>query len=133
MRQLEVTTLQREQNSRFEVHNGLAKGFALDIPLNPNGCSNLTLQREQNSRCNVHNGVTCITDYVQLATAGLRNYNAKRSPAGFSVADLVDLFCQGSARTRICELEWETVDRGARVWDSLYDFRRAPSKMAVSC
>ena len=35
----------------------LAKGFALDIPLNPNGCSNLTLQREQNSRCNVHNGL----------------------------------------------------------------------------
>jgi hypothetical protein len=33
----------------------LAKGFALDIPLNSNGCSNLTLQREQNSRCNVHN------------------------------------------------------------------------------
>jgi hypothetical protein len=37
------------------VADQLAKGFALDNPLNSNGCSNLTLQREQNSRCNVHN------------------------------------------------------------------------------
>ena len=44
----------RESTLRKEVSQ-LAKGFALDIPLNSNGCSNLTLQREQNSRCNVHN------------------------------------------------------------------------------
>jgi hypothetical protein len=48
-----------------------SQGFALDIPLNSNGCSNLTLQREQNSRCNVHNrlrllAVEQLTDEVYI-------------------------------------------------------------------
>jgi hypothetical protein len=40
--------------------------FALDIPLNSNGCSNLTLQREQNSRCNVHNRLNRKTPAEQV-------------------------------------------------------------------
>lgn len=54
--------------------------------------------------------------YLQLATAMLRNYNAERAPSGFSVADLVDLFHQCSARTKISGPEWESVERGTRDW-----------------
>jgi 7,8-dihydro-6-hydroxymethylpterin dimethyltransferase len=53
---------------------------------------------------------------LELAASVLRNYKPNQAPNGFSVMDLLDLFHQCSARTKILSTNWESLERGSRDW-----------------